>query len=106
MNPYVVAVHGLPWASVLAETYVAGELSLHVRVFKDSELFLIFDAAGVKDLERSSSNSWGSLLGSAAGIDFRFGNWFLNARFGYAFVPAKWDERHFTGLFIGFGSTF
>jgi len=106
MNPYVVPVHGLPWASILGETYVGGELSLHAGIFKDSELVFLVDAAGVKDLERTSSENWGAVIGSAIGLDFRFGDWFLNARFGYSFVPSFWEQQHFTGLFIGFGSTF
>ncbi len=103
MNPYVVPVHGLPWAAVLSETYVAGEISWHVRIFGDSEIVFLLDGAGVSDIERRGNGDWGFVLGSAAGLDFRFGKWFLNARFGYSFVPVMWENKHFTGFFIGFG---
>jgi hypothetical protein len=103
MNPYVVPVHGQPWASILSETYIAGEMSWHIRVFGDSEIVFLIDAAGVQDIVRAGNNDWGLVLGSAAGLDFRFGRWFINARFGYSFVPMLWDNRHFTGFFIGFG---
>jgi hypothetical protein len=103
MNPYVVSVHGLPWPAILSETYIAGELSLHTRIFGESELFVLLDGAGIRDLERVSGDNWGFVLGTAIGIDFRFGKWFVNARFGYSFVPQYWDNKHFTGFFVGFG---
>ncbi len=106
MNPYVVPVHGLPWAAVLSETYAAGEISFHLRLFGKTEFILIADVAGIQDLERTGTGTWGAVIGTAAGLDMRFGKWFVNARFGYSFVPAYWDNRHFTGLFIGLGRSF
>jgi hypothetical protein len=101
-----VPFKGLPWAAVLSETYAAGELSFHLRLFGDSEFLLIADASGIQDIERTGGTSWGPVIGAAAGLDLRFGKWFVNARFGYSFVPAYPDNRHFTGLFIGFGRSF
>ena len=36
MNPYVIGIPGLPWAALLSERLVIGQLSAHIRACESS----------------------------------------------------------------------
>lgn len=85
MNPYVVPVPGLPWASFLASTYVAGELSQSYRIGRDVELGFTGNAVLIDDPRRAGAfDEYGALVGTSLFVDARVGRWQFNGAFGAA----------------------
>ncbi|MEZ4459503.1 MAG: hypothetical protein R3E66_07190 [bacterium] len=83
MNPYVVPVAGLPWASFLSSTYVAGEVSQAMRIFGETELGFAGQAAVVDDPDRAGNTSaFGTLIGVQLFVDLRVSDWQVNASVG------------------------
>jgi hypothetical protein len=107
MNPYVVAVPGLPWASLLSGRLLAAQGSVHVALGSDSrhELGLLVAGGAFNDIRRQGNlDSFGGAGGLAPFADLRFGPWQIHARFGWA-VPTEWqrNDPHLSGM-VTFGA--
>lgn len=99
-NPYVVPISGLPWASHLPDDLLASELSLHLKVLKDSEVGVMAQGAlmGQDDLARvEGQDGWGGLVGVGLFGDWRLGDWQVDTRVGFA-PDSTWlvDGPHLT----------
>lgn len=85
MNPYVVVIPGLPWASFLASRYAVGEVSQAMRVGSDSEIGITANAGLVEDGDRVGDfDQFSTLVGSSLFFDWRSGDWQVNAAIGAA----------------------
>ncbi len=83
MNPYVVSVPGLPWASFLASRYAAAEISQAMKVSNNVEIGFTGNAALVEDGDRVGNfDQFSPLLGTSAFVDWRPGDWQINAAIG------------------------
>ncbi len=83
MNPYVVSVPGLPWASFLASRYAAAEISQAMKISNDVEIGFTGNAALVEDGDRVGDfDQFSTLLGTSAFVDWRSGDWQINAAIG------------------------
>ncbi len=83
MNPYVVVMPGLPWASFLASRYAVGEVSQSMKVGKDGEIGVTANAGVVEDGDRVGDfDQFSALVGASTFIDWRSGDWQINAAFG------------------------
>ncbi|MAC29398.1 MAG: hypothetical protein CMN29_03320 [Sandaracinus sp.] len=92
MNPYVIAIPGLPWAAILSERLFAAQLSVHVKIAPDSrhELGALFAAGAFNDLDRSGAlDTFDFAAGAGAFADLRFGRWQIHLRFAGA-IPLDW----------------
>jgi hypothetical protein len=107
MTPYVVPIAGLPWPALLCERLLAGQLSLHLRLGRESdqELGLLVGGGAFNDIERDGDlRSFGGAGGAAIFSDLRFGPVQIHLRFGASF-PADWqaDPPHLS-MFAALGS--
>lgn len=87
LNPYVVPIAGLPWATYLPDKLLSSEIALHVKVLKDSEVGLLANGAlmPASDLaRRAEAEGWGGVTGLGLFGDWRFGDWQLDTRVGLA----------------------
>ena len=88
LNPYVVPLGGLPWASYLPDRLLASELSLHIKAWGDSEVGVMGQSAlmPAKDLARraGAGDAWGGLLSAGVFGDWRWGPWQVDTRVGLA----------------------
>ena len=108
LNPYVVRVPGLPWASLISARYLFAEVRAGA-IFGDAEAHEVgglFAAGGLQDPGREGSDELGTAAGVAAYADLRFGERQqvqLHLQLGYAF-PQPWlaDDLHLSG-FAGVG---
>lgn len=99
MNPYVVPVSGVPWAGLLPDALLATEISLHTKVFEDSEIGLMAQSAWATraDLLRLTQQELqdGDALGALVGVglfgDLRFDTWQVDTRLGWA-LPSEYLE--------------
>lgn len=92
MNPYVVPVHGLPWAALLSERLLSGQIALHVPVdpADQHELGVAVSGGAFNDVRRVGAlDQFGGAAGTGVFADLRFGRFQLHARVGYAF-PVVW----------------
>lgn len=92
MNPYVIPLAGLPWATFLSERLVAGQASLHVKLGASAhEAGVAVNGGAFNDPYRTGQlMSFGGAGGAEAFVDLRFGGWQLYGRFGMAF-PSPWQ---------------
>ena len=84
MNPYVVPLAGLPWAALLSDQFLAAEVSLHVRVWRQLEAGLTANGAFVEDVERNGSKDVRFVGGAALFVDFAIGAFQLDLRAGWS----------------------
>jgi hypothetical protein len=90
MNPYIVPLHGLPWAVLLSERLFSGQVSLHVPAFTNHEFGVAVSGGAFNDVQRTGAlDSFGGAGGAGAFADMRWGDFQLHARFGCAF-PVDW----------------
>lgn len=107
MNPYVVAIPGLPWPALLCERLLAGHLSLHMRPsLRSAHELGIAVAGGVFNDPRRTGDLM--VFSGAGGValfgDLRFGRWQVYLRVGYAF-PVTWlDGGPYLAAFTGLGA--
>lgn len=107
MNPYVVAIPGLPWPALLCERLVAGQLSVHVRpsLARGHELGVAVAGGAFNDVRRAGALADFDGAGGAALFgDLRFGRWQVYARAGYAFPVAWLDGGPHVSAFAGVGA--
>lgn len=105
MNPYVLPVSGMPWASLLPDNILSGEVSVHTKVLQDSEVGLMAQSAWMTraDLRRVTEGELedGDGIDAVTGLglfgDFRFDTWQVDARLGWA-LPSTYfkDNPHFS----------
>ena len=108
MNPYVVAVPGLPWAALLSERLLMGQLSAHVRACEPSphEFGLTLAGGALNDVRRQGElDEFGGAGGISAFADLRFGRWQLHSRLGWAF-PVGWlEEQPHISILVTLGAS-
>lgn len=107
MNPFVVPVAGLPWASLLSERYLLTQLSLHFRIWEDIEAGVLANAGGVSDLRRVGAlNELGAVAGFGGFVDARIGQWQADLRVGWS-PDFNWQESSpHIGLLLAVGKVF
>lgn len=105
MNPYVVPLAGLPWASHLPQNFGAAQVSAHFRLYGESEVGLLADAAQLSEADAlrvayspETDGLGASLYGVGVFGDWRWGDgWQLHVRGGYA-LPSDFlaESPHLT----------
>ena len=107
LNPYVIAIAGVPWAAFIADRYFAGQATLHYRLFDDVEVGLQLDAVGLRDIRRVDNDALGAAVGVGAFADARIGPWQGELRIGYSPDVGGWqaDGPH-VSLFVLVGRVF
>ncbi len=104
LNPYVVSIAGLPWAGLLADTFIALENSYHYRFYNRMELGLLFQAALVEDVPRRGlKDTYEPLVGFGIFFDLRFWDFQLDLRAGWSPTHNQVAAGQGFGLFIAFG---
>lgn len=101
MNPYVIPIAGLPWASHLPDTIVSSELAMHYKILSNSEIGAMMHSAVMNnnDLQRTRIDDpdIGGLIGVGLFGDWRFGDWQFDSRFGWALpFNSLSDNPHLT----------
>ncbi len=92
MNPYVVAIPGLPWAALLSERLLAGETSFHMALGRH-EIGLLVAAGMFNDIQREGDlHTFGFAGGAGPLFDLRVGRWQVHLRGGVAW-PSGWLEK-------------
>jgi hypothetical protein len=107
MNPYVVAIPGLPWPALLCERLVAGQVGVHIRpsLAHPHELGVAVAGGAFNDVRRTGALSDFDGAGGAALFgDLRFGRWQVYARAGWAFPVAWLDDVPHVSAFAGVGA--
>ena len=105
MNPYVVAIPGLAWPSLLSERLIAAQASVHVRpsLRWPHELGVAVAGGAFNDVRRVGAlDSFGGAGGLAAFADLRFGRWQAYVRAGWAF-PVAWLPGTHLSVLAGLG---
>lgn len=102
MNPYVVQLAGAPWASLLASTFIAAQLSFHFNFYRDLELGFLLDGVALEDQRRQGEQDMGMLGGVGLFFDLRFGAFQVDIRGGWTpslgvDVIGSWNA------YVGFG---
>jgi len=107
MNPYVVAIPGLPWPALLCERLVAGQVGVHVRpsLAHPHELGVAVAGGAFNDVRRTGALSdFDGAGGAALFTDLRFGRWQVYVRAGWA-LPVAWlDDVPHVSAFAGVGA--
>ena len=83
LNPYVVPLAGSPWAGMVAGTFIAAEISLHVRIWRELELGVLGQGAALEDLDRTGDGELDMVGGLGAFADLRFGAFQIDLRAGW-----------------------
>ena len=107
MNPFVIPVAGLPWASLVSERYLVAQSSFHFQIWRDIEAGVLVDAAGVSDLRRTGdAEQLGFAAGFGAFVDARIDTWQADLRLGWS-PDLNWqaDAPH-TSVLISAGKRF
>jgi len=107
MNPYVVAIPGLPWPALLCERLVAGQVGVHVRpsLAHPHELGVAVAGGAFNDVRRTGAlGDFDGAGGAALFTDLRFGRWQVYARVGWAFPVAWLDDVPHVSAFAGVGA--
>ena len=105
MNPYVVAIPGLAWPSLLSERLIAAQASAHVRpsLRLPHELGVAVAVGAFNDVRRVGAlDAFGAAGGVAAFADLRFGRWQAYVRAGWAF-PVAWLPGTHVSVLAGLG---
>ena len=105
MNPYVVPIPGMPWASLLSERLLAAQASVHVRpsLRYPHEVGVAVAGGAFNDVRRIGAlDTFGGAGGVAAFTDLRFGRWQVYARAGWAF-PVAWLPGTHVSVLAGLG---
>ena len=102
MNPYVVPLAGAPWAALLADSFIAIQMSWHFRIYRELELGFLADGLAMSDPRRIGDRELGMLGGLGLFIDFQMGSFQLDLRGGWTpslrpSVAGNWN------VFIAFG---
>lgn len=85
MNPFVIPVAGLPWASLLSERYLVAQTSFHFRIWRQIEAGVLADVGTVADIRRDGDlNDFGAAAGFGAFLDARLGSWQADLRLGWS----------------------
>jgi hypothetical protein len=107
MNPFVIPVAGLPWASLLSERYLVAQSSFHFAVWRDVEAGLLVDAAGASDIRRTGeTDSLGFAAGFGGFVDARFGSWQADLRLGWS-PDFNWQaQAPHTSVLLSAGKSF
>lgn len=101
-NPYVVPLVGAPWAALLADLFVAVELSVHFRFWREMEFGFLADGLTMRDSQRIGEKEMDFFGGLGGFIDLRFGAFQLDVRGGWTPSFATSDTGHFN-IFAAFG---
>ena len=105
MNPYVVAIPGLAWPSLLSERLIAAQASAHLRpsLRLPHELGVAVAVGAFNDVRRVGAlDAFGATGGVAAFADLRFGRWQVYVRAGWAF-PVAWLPGTHLSVLAGLG---
>lgn len=110
VNPYVIAVPGLPWTGLISERLLAALLGVHLRPKESSphEIGVLVGGGTFNDVDRVGAlGTYGGAGGVSLHADLRFGptgRYQVNIRASYGF-PAAWllDPPYFAGL-LAFGA--
>jgi hypothetical protein len=106
MNPYVVAIPGLAWPSMLSERLVAAQVGVHLRpsLAHAHEIGVAVAAGAFNDARRVGAlDRFDGAGGVAAFADLRFGRWQVYLRAGYAF-PVAWLPGTSVSVLAGLGA--
>jgi hypothetical protein len=82
LNPYVVPIAGLPWASQLAGKLASAQITIPVRVWREIEVGPLLGGAVIDDVDRTGKS--GAVGGIGAFVDFRFRGWQADVRGGWS----------------------
>lgn len=102
MNPWVVPVAGLPWASHVPNHVAAQRASLHLAAGRGVEVGPIVDVAWIDDIDRTGGAA-GIRGGVGAFVDARLQSWQVDTRIGYAPPSEHLDAPGRFTLFVGVG---
>jgi hypothetical protein len=106
LSPYSLDLPGVPWAHYAADAFVSGSLGLHLRAADGLELGPLAGVAAINDPHRSGDQQdVGVPYGVGAFVDWRFGDWQVDARGGYSpSLAAETDAAAWTAwLSVGWG---
>lgn len=102
MNPYVVPLAGAPWAAVLSDFFIALELSLHLRVWREIEIGVLGHGVALEDPSRIGEREFGLLGGVGGFVDIRFGAFQIDLRAGWTPSLSVPTNNHWS-FYFGFG---
>ncbi|MGM0556657.1 MAG: hypothetical protein ACQEVA_09800 [Myxococcota bacterium] len=107
MNPFVIPVAGLPWASLVSERYLVAQSSFHFRILGDVEAGVLVDAAGASDIRRTGdADRLGFAAGFGAFVDARLDTWQADLRLGWS-PDFNWQAHApHTSVLISAGKSF
>jgi len=109
LNPYVVAIPGVPWAALLSERLVAAQASVHLRPSpgRAHEVGVALAGGAFNDVRRAGSlDAYGGALGVMAFADLRFGRWQGYARAGYGLPLGAFAGATRVSVMLGLGASF
>ena len=97
LNPYVVSLAGMPWASHLPQNFGSVQLSTHVRITGEHEVGLLLDHVQMSQADARRADYTVETDGLGAGLqgvglfgDFRWGKgWQVHTRAGYT-LPSEY----------------
>lgn len=102
LTPYVIPIAGTGWPAWLSERHVSGELSLHVRVFDDTEMGVLGHVAYIDDAGRTGRSAAAAISGIGGFADVRHGPWQAHVRGGWS--PTLHEPgAPATSLFVSIG---
>ena len=110
VNPYVIAVPGLPWTGLISERLLAAQLGLHLKAKESSqhEFGILVGGGAFNHINRVGAlGTYGGAGGLSLHTDLRFGatgRYQVNIRASWGF-PTVWllDQPYFAGL-LAFGA--
>lgn len=107
MNPFVVPVAGLPWASLITGRYLVVQPSLHYRLWREIEAGVLVDIAGVSDIRRAGElDEFGAAAGFGGFVDARLGSWQADLRVGWS-PDFNWQSAGpHVGVMVAVGKRF
>jgi len=106
MNPYVVAIPGMAWPSLLSERLLAAQASVHLRpsLAAPHEVGVAVAGGAFNDVRRAGAlDAFGAAGGLAGFADLRFGRWQAYLRAGWAF-PVAWLPGTHVSVLAGVGA--
>lgn len=109
LNPYVVAIPGVPWAALLSERLVAAQASVHLRpsLGRAHEVGVALAGGAFNDVHRTGRlDVYGGALGVMAFADLRFGRWQGYTRVGYGLPLGAFAGAVRVSVMVGLGASF
>ncbi|MBL8605094.1 MAG: hypothetical protein JNK72_24405 [Myxococcales bacterium] len=109
LNPFVVGLPGVPWASLLSERFVAAQAGVYVRPSEASahEFGLAVGGGAFSDpLRTGQLGRFGGALGVMLHADLRWGRWQGYARVGWGAPVGPFEGALRLSAMLGAGASF